>query len=108
MRIRPFVDADLPALIDLTIEAFRPSFEGHSRPAYGEVLFALHHGQWKQEYRDELPSLHDPANRRWVTVAEIGGDIAGFVGWNSVGDRRDHGRIDFTRGGRAVPARPGG
>lgn len=70
MRIRPFVDANLPALIDLTIETFRSSFEGHSRPAYGEVLFALHHGQWEQEYRDELPSLHDPANRRWITVAE--------------------------------------
>jgi hypothetical protein len=35
MRIRPFGDANLPALIDLAIETFRSSFEGHSRPAYG-------------------------------------------------------------------------
>jgi ribosomal protein S18 acetylase RimI-like enzyme len=74
MRIRPFVDADLPALIDLTIETFRPLFEGQTRPAYGEELFELHHGQWEQDYRDELPGLHDPAARRWIAVAEIDGD----------------------------------
>ena len=93
MRIRPFVDADLPALRDLTIETFRPHFEGHTRSVYGEELFAVHHGQWEQEYLDELPGLHDPATRRWIAVAEVGGDIAGFVAWNSANNRRDHGRI---------------
>lgn len=94
MGIRPFADADLPALIDLTIETFRPFFEGHTRSLYGEQLFAVHHGQWEQDYRDELPGLHDPAARRWVAVAEVGEDIAGFVAWSSAG-RRDHGRIDL-------------
>jgi len=92
MRIRPFVDADLDTLIDLRVVTFRPFYEGYVRPAYGGELFELHHGQWQQEYRDELRGLHDPAARRWVVVADVGGDIAGFVAWNSAG-RPDHGRI---------------
>lgn len=92
MRIRPFVDADLQPLIDLTVETFRPFFEGYVRPAYGEELFDRHHGQWEQEYRDELRNLHDPAARRWVAVAEVGADVAGYVAWNSA-ERSDHGRI---------------
>jgi ribosomal protein S18 acetylase RimI-like enzyme len=95
MRIRPFVDADLPALIDLTIETFRPHFENDVRPSYGEELFELHHGRWEQDYRDWLPSLHDPASRRWVAVADTGGGVAGFVAWNAAGDRRDHGLISL-------------
>ena len=69
MRIRPFVDADLPVLIDLTIDTFRPLFEDAIRPLYGPKLFELHHGGWEQEYRDELPRLHDPATHRWIAVA---------------------------------------
>ena len=94
MRIRPFVDADLPALTELTIETFRPFFEGNTRSLYGEELFTVHHGQWEQDYRDELPRLHDPAARRWIAVAEVGGNVAGFVAWDSAG-RPDHGRIQL-------------
>jgi ribosomal protein S18 acetylase RimI-like enzyme len=92
MRIRPFADADLPVLIDLTIDTFRPLFEDAVRPAYGEELFGLHHGGWEQDYRDELPRLHDPATRRWIAVAEVGESVAGFVAWNSA-RQRDHGLI---------------
>jgi len=92
MLIRLFVDADLPVLIDLTIETFRPLFEDAIRPAYGQDLFDLHHGQWEQEYRDELPGLHDPETRRWIAVAEVEGAIAGFVAWNSA-RQPDHGSI---------------
>jgi ribosomal protein S18 acetylase RimI-like enzyme len=92
MRIRSFVDADLPVLIDLTVETFRPLFEDHVRPAYGQELFDLHHGQWEQEYRDELPGLHDPDTRRWIAVAEVEQVIAGFVAWNSA-RRPNHGMI---------------
>jgi ribosomal protein S18 acetylase RimI-like enzyme len=92
MRVRPFVDADLPVLTDLTIETFRPLFEQVVRPAYGPDLFDLHHGRWEQDYRDELPTLHDPDARRWIAVADVAGAVAGFVAWNAAG-RPDHGEI---------------
>lgn len=92
MHIRPFVDADLPALVELTVATFRPFFEGYVAPRFGEELFRLHHGRWRQDYRDELPTLHDPAAGRWIAVAEIGEAIAGLIAWN-IGERPDHGRI---------------
>lgn len=92
MHIRPYVAADLPVVVELTVETFRPFFEGHIQPFYGEDLFDHHHGQWQQEYRDELPTLHDPEARRWMAVAERDGAVAGLIAWN-IAERSDHGRI---------------
>jgi hypothetical protein len=36
MHIRPFIEADFPALVELTVETFHPLFEDQVRPAYGE------------------------------------------------------------------------
>jgi ribosomal protein S18 acetylase RimI-like enzyme len=58
----------------------------------GAQLFELHHGQWQQDYRDELSTLHDPATGRWIAVAKVDGAIAALVAWN-IAERRDHGRI---------------
>ena len=92
MQIRPFLDADLPVLVELTVETFRPFCENHVRPVYGAQLFELHHGQWQPDYRDELSTLHDPATGRWIAVAKVDGAIAALVAWN-IAERRDHGRI---------------
>jgi ribosomal protein S18 acetylase RimI-like enzyme len=94
MVIRPLLPADLPALIDLTVETFRPLFEGHVRPLYGDDLFRLHHGQWEQDYRDELPTLHDPAAGRWAAVAETDSTLAGLVAWR-IREKPDHGLVDL-------------
>ena len=94
MIIRPLVPADLPGLIDLTVETFRPFFEGCVRPLYGDDLFRLHHGQWEQDYRDELPTLHDPAAGRWVAVAETDAALAGLVAWH-IREKPDHGVIQL-------------
>lgn len=95
MRIRPFIEADLPALVELTVETFRPLFEDQIRPAYGEELFALHHGRWQQDYQEEIPALHDPADGRWTAVAEVGGAPVGLVAWSIATARPDHGRIQL-------------
>jgi ribosomal protein S18 acetylase RimI-like enzyme len=92
VRLRPLESGDLPRLIDLTIETFRPFYEGHVRSLYGEELFRLHHGEWEQDYRDEVSALHDPAAGRWVAVAELGDRIAGYVAWR-IGEPSNHGQI---------------
>jgi ribosomal protein S18 acetylase RimI-like enzyme len=93
MRIRSYVPADLPALTDLTIETFRPFHEGYVAPLYGEDLFRLHHGTWEQDYRDELPGMHDPAAHRWIAVADADGP-AGLVAYR-VREQADHGVIEL-------------
>lgn len=81
MRVRPFVDSDVQTLIELTIEAFRPFYEGYVRPLLGDEIFQHQHGQWEQDYRNEVPTLHDPAAGCRVAVAQTGEAIGGFISW---------------------------
>jgi len=82
MRIRDAQRSDLPALIDLTIEAFRPLFEEHWPALLDPIVFAHDHGQWEAGYRREVPDLLDPEHDRFITLAEDAGDILGYTGWN--------------------------
>jgi ribosomal protein S18 acetylase RimI-like enzyme len=92
MHIRTYESSDLPDLIDLTVETFRPYFENFIHPLLGDVLFQHQQGSWIRDYYDEVPTLHDPQNKRYVAVAEGDGQIAGYVSWR-IEDRADHGEI---------------
>jgi ribosomal protein S18 acetylase RimI-like enzyme len=94
MHIRSFVDSDLERLVDLTIETFRPFFEDYVHPLLGDEVFRHQHGQWQQDYRRQVPTLHDPAAGRHVAVAQIDGSIAGYVGWQP-GERPRSGQISM-------------
>lgn len=101
MRIRPYIEPDLPRLVALTVETFGPFYEQHFRPLVGETVFAHQHGAWREDYRAQVPTLHDPAQRRWVAVAADGEEIRGYVAWN-VDPARRHGEIHLlaVAGGR--------
>lgn len=92
MLVRPFTASDLPLLIDLTIETFRPFYEGYVRELLGEEVFQHQHGEWERDYRLELPTLHDPPVGRFLAVGEIEGTVAGFVSWRT-GERPHHGQV---------------
>jgi len=94
MHIRPFLPADLPRLIDLTIETFGPFYEDSFRPQVGELVFSHQHGSWRNDYRGQVPALHDPNNGKLVAVADIGGTVVGYVAWK-VNASRKHGEIDI-------------
>jgi ribosomal protein S18 acetylase RimI-like enzyme len=94
MIVRPFADSDLQELIDLTIETFRPFFEDYVHPLLGHVVFRHQHGRWEQDYRDEVPAMHDPTAGRHVAVAQIDSAIAGYVAWKP-GERPRSGQIDM-------------
>lgn len=95
MHLRTFEQSDLDAVVDLTIATFRPFYE-QSFPAmvgYDADLFAHQHGQWEQDYRDEVPTLHDPTAGRHVAVAEAPtGEVVGCIAWRPEG-RPQHGEI---------------
>jgi ribosomal protein S18 acetylase RimI-like enzyme len=92
MLIRPFAASDLEQLIALTIETFRPFYEDYVHPLLGDEVFRHQHGQWPEDYRLEVPTLHDPPAGRHVAVAEIDGAIAGYVAWMP-GERARSGSI---------------
>ncbi|MFG2077123.1 GNAT family N-acetyltransferase [Nonomuraea maritima] len=82
MRIRPFVRHDLARLTELTIETFRPFYEDHFHPLVGDVVFANQHGDWRGDYRRQVARLHDPAQHKYVAVAEAGDAVTGYVAWS--------------------------
>jgi ribosomal protein S18 acetylase RimI-like enzyme len=92
MHIRPYADADLARLIDLTIDTFGPFYEDSFRPLVGELIFTHQHGDWRGDYRRQVPGLHDPAAHKYVAVAEHDGVLIGYVAW----------RVDTTRRQGAV------
>jgi ribosomal protein S18 acetylase RimI-like enzyme len=93
MNIRPYYSRDLDQLIELTITTFGPYYEDHFRPLAGEVIFHHQHGRWADDYRAEVPALHDPAAGKHVAIAETNdGAIAGYVAWK-VDPVRRHGDV---------------
>lgn len=96
MNIRPYQARDLDALIELTIATFGPYYEDHFRPLVGETIFHHQHGQWADDYRAEVPALHDPAADKHVAVAETSdGTIVGYVAW-TVDPVRRHGDVNIV------------
>jgi len=84
MHIRDFQPDDLPALIDLTIEAFRPLFEVDLPTLLDPAVFAHDHGSWADDYRRDVPTFHDPEANRFIVLAEEtagAGSPLGYVGW---------------------------
>ncbi|OZM71629.1 GNAT family N-acetyltransferase [Amycolatopsis antarctica] len=94
MDIRPLHPGDLPAVLELTITAFRPFYEDSFRPLAGELVFANRHGAWREDYRRHLAAVADPEHGRYAAVAHIDGQIIGFAGW-IVQQAERHGEIDI-------------
>lgn len=56
---------------------------------------------WRGDYREQLPTLHDPAAHKYVAVAEsAAGVITGYVAWRADPARR-HGEITLLAVDRA-------
>lgn len=94
MDLRSFQPTDLEALITLTIDTFGPFYEESFRSIVGDRIFMHQHGSWKDDYRRDLPTLHDPSNHKHVLVASTAGSIVGYVAWFVEPDKH-HGVIDY-------------
>jgi ribosomal protein S18 acetylase RimI-like enzyme len=93
VNIRSYHPRDLNDLIELTIATFGPYYENHFRPLVGDAIFHHQHGRWADDYRVQVPALHDPEADKHVAVAETsGGAIAGYVAW-SVDPAKRHGEV---------------
>ncbi|WP_371580046.1 N-acetyltransferase family protein [Streptomyces sp. NBC_01314] len=92
MLIRAFVPDDVARLTQLTIDTFRPFFENSVGTLLDGLVLATLHTDWRDDYREQVPALHDPAQHKYVAVAEAAGVIAGYVAWRADLTRR-HGEI---------------
>jgi ribosomal protein S18 acetylase RimI-like enzyme len=95
--LRAYQESDRGDLVALTIETFRPFYE-HSFPQMVEhdrALIEHQHGQWEQDYREQVPALHDPDSGRHVVVAVDGSErIVGYIAWKP-DPRPEHAEIEL-------------
>ena len=95
MHIRSFRAADMPHVIDLTIEVFGVFYEQSFRAMVSPTVFEHQHGSWADDYRRDVPALHDPEHDKHIAIAQDDANgIVGFVAW-SVDRGRRHGDIDM-------------
>lgn len=94
MHIRSYDERDLAGLIELTLDTFGPFYEQYFRPLVGERVFAHQHGSWREDYRAQVPTLHDPPAHKYVAVAEDEGTLVGYVAWHIDMTRR-HGEVEI-------------
>ncbi|MFI1093829.1 GNAT family N-acetyltransferase [Streptomyces sp. NPDC020917] len=92
MLIRTLEPRDRARLIELTLDTFGPFYEEFFRPLAGEAVFTRQHGGWREDYHALLATLHDPERDKYVAVADVDGEIAGYAGWE-IDHSREHGRI---------------
>jgi len=84
--IRPYLDSDWDAVLEICIPAFTPVHESFER-LLGTELFMLVYPDWKASNKDYLSSLTNSEERRRFLVAEENGSPVGFI----------HYEIDITK-----------
>jgi len=94
MDLRTYHSRDFDRLLDLTIATFGPFYEQSFRSIVGNAIFLNTHGNWREDYREHLSTLHAPAQGRYVLVAAEADLIAGYVAWTFNPAKR-RGEIDI-------------
>jgi len=92
VHFRSSAPHDFSTLLDLTVRVFEPFYEKSFRPLLGETVYAVQHGAWRSDYRQELRSLLEPAPGNGFSVAEEDGVLLGYIAWHT-DPVRGHGEI---------------
>ncbi|MFC1961402.1 GNAT family N-acetyltransferase [Chloroflexota bacterium] len=78
LQIRPYIDADLDAIVKLSLLAFEPVFASFAE-IMGPEIYPLVYPNWrKSQARDVAETCQDTAKISTV-VAEINGAVVGFL-----------------------------
>lgn len=96
MQLRTYDPSDFETVLALNIDTFGP-FMADYREHVGDVVFTLERDDWQGTYARQIPTLHAPADGRWVVIAEDGGPgtpILGYVAW-ALDQETAHGTIEL-------------
>jgi predicted kinase/GNAT superfamily N-acetyltransferase len=92
--IRPYLDSDWDAVLEICILAFTPVHESFER-LLGADLFALVYPDWKTSNKNYLSSLISSDERDRFLVAEQDGSVVGFIHY-SVDSTKQRGTIGIN------------
>ena len=76
--IRDMQGGDVERLVEIALAAWEPIFK-FFREALGESVYALAFPDWRQLKGDNIRDCCRPGSKQAVFVAEVEGNIAGFV-----------------------------
>ncbi len=80
LNIRPVRDADVNALVQLTLAAFVPVFASF-RELLGPDIYRMIWPNWRKSQREAVETLCRQRDRTVVLVAEVDGTPVGFVAY---------------------------
>ena len=84
-RIRPFVEDDLPAIVDLSLTAWEPVFVSF-RKLLGPGIFALIYPDWRKSQQEGVEQTCRTGGKVQVLVADCGGKAVGFIAFELKGN----------------------
>ncbi|MDF2722074.1 MAG: family N-acetyltransferase [Paenibacillus sp.] len=80
MLIREWAEEDIERVLTITIDAWRPVYNGYLQ-ALGPDIFEIVHGDWEERKKRVVLNSCRKAGGVSVFVVEIDGDVAGFIGY---------------------------
>jgi ribosomal protein S18 acetylase RimI-like enzyme len=92
--IRPYTKADYETVLAICIAAFTPIHAGFEA-ALGQRIFALQYNDWRERYAETLGGISPADETTKVYVAEIDGNVAGFI-FTAVDAKRKTGDIGLN------------
>ena len=85
--VRPYASTDWPGVLDTCMQAFAPIYAGFEH-ALGHELFALLYPDWKASSELYLRSICEQNVNQGFLVAEVRGQVAGFVHYEFDGNKQ--------------------
>ncbi|MFO8034280.1 MAG: GNAT family N-acetyltransferase [Candidatus Bipolaricaulota bacterium] len=93
VKLRPVCNQDVPALVELTLQAFVPIFDSFPR-ILGDSIYQKIWPDWKASQTQGVKTLCEDSGRYTVLVADVDGEPVGFVAYD-VDDVRKTGTIQL-------------
>jgi len=87
VTIRPARDEDLPRMKEIAVQAWQPIYADYEARMGDELFSLLHPDDWKDEKASQVAD-HFQGWPEWCLVAEVNGQIAGFITFTLDADRK--------------------
>lgn len=80
LEVRPVSDKDVPALVDLTLQAFVPIFETFPK-ILGDSIYQLIWPDWRAGQQQAVESMCEDRGKYTVLVADVDGAAVGYLAY---------------------------